>query len=511
MKQLIIIILFSCIAFISDAQNKSNSLETHMTNCVFNDEAAGSYVETYFSINPHSLFYKKQADSTFQASLVVTIIFKKDGNEIVHFDKYQLNTANYKNANDIKNINSALVDLRRNALPKGNYTVETEIVNENRKAVLTDSTIKIGFDAAKFSFSNIELLDTFYEGKNKTSFQRGDLQLIPMVLNYFPSQKNKLNFYTEIYPPANQKDLKFILQYAISRKETGKTLDEFSNSEVLDNADVVPVLESIDISKLASGNYTLNLQLLNRSNEIYAATNIPFQRFKSLSHKMNNSSDTAYFSKETNFSRTFVNRYSKEEMKTRLRTIFPIASTNEGRYIDNLVQENNEEHMKQFYYNFWQKRNSFNPLAAFNEYEEQLKIVNSNYGTAMRFGFETDRGRVYLQYGAPNSIEHSADGGNTGMPYEVWDYYALDEQKNVQFVFSPKDRSTNDFEIVYTNKTGEKNNNWSSNNGTQSAMPNYDGVNPNTFGNTLGRDMNTPIDGGQQSQPSINTFMNNPK
>ena len=85
MKRLIIIILFSCIAFVSDAQNKSNSLETHMTNCVFNDEAAGSYVETYFSINPHSLFYKRQADSSFQASLVVTIIFKKDGNEIMYY------------------------------------------------------------------------------------------------------------------------------------------------------------------------------------------------------------------------------------------------------------------------------------------------------------------------------------------------------------------------------------------------------------------------------------------
>ena len=113
---------------------------------------------------------------------------------------------------------------------------------------------------------------------------------------------------------------------------------------------------------------------------------------------------------------------------------------------------------------------------------------------AYKYGFETDRGRVYLQYGPPNSIQRSADGGNLGVPYEVWDYYDLGTQKNVQFTFTPRDRSSNDYEITATNKIGEKNNTWNANmgNNTQSSMMNAPDVNNNTWGNTLGRDLNNP-------------------
>ena len=512
MKHLFVTIFLINILSQANAQIKSGNIEAHISNAVFSDAATGSYVETYLSVNPHTLFYKKQPDSTYKASLIVIIIFKKNGNEIVQFDKFQLNTVAYKNSTEIKNINSALIDLRRNALPKGNYTFITQIENENKKIELIDSTLKVDIKTTQFSFSDIELLDTFYQEKTKSIFQRGDISLIPMVMNYFPSLKNKLSFYTEIYPPSSaQKDRKFILQFAISKKETGKLLEEFSNSEVLEYADVIPVLQTLDISKLSSGNYNLNLQLLNRNNEIFATTSIPFQRFKALSRKSDNSTDTLYFNSEVDLNKVFVRLFSKEEIRTRLKTIFPIAAVNEGRYIDNLVAENNEEHMKRFYYNFWLRRNHTNPVAAFNEYEAELKIVNNSYGTSYKYGFETDRGRVRLQYGAPNTIQYSADGGNTGSPYEVWDYYALDNQTNIQFVFSPRDRASNEYEIVFTNKTGEKNYSWNSGNSTQSAMPIYDGVNQDAWGNTLGRDLNSPTGTSNTQGSGLNSIMNNPK
>ena len=518
MKKSILILISFFICRNVFSQTREVPLEAHLSNCVFNDATNGSYVETYLSINPHSLYFKKQADSSLKAMLTVTLIFKKDGKEIVHFDKYQLETQAYKNVQEINAINAAMVDLRRNALPKGHYTIDAVFDNGKRKVEIVDSNLEVNFVKEKFSFSSIELLDTFFESTTQNNFARGNAHLIPLVMNYFPSMKNQLSFYTEIYPPISSENKgKFLVQYAVLKKESGKVLDEFANSEAVDFAATVPVLETIDISKLPSGNYELQVQAVNRNNEIFAKISVPFQRNKSLSRK-SNLNDSSYFTNEFDINKTFVRLFTVGEMPTRLKTIYPIAASNEARYIDNLIIEKNDEHMRRFYYNFWAKRNPENPIAAFNEYEMQLKTVNNTYGLSYKYGFETDRGRVYLQCGPPNSIQRNDHTAGL-LPYEVWNYYALDDQTNVEFIFYARDRSTNDFTLVSSNKRGEVSDpSWASRIQGNSSDPNFDnsGFNANTTDNTLERDLNrsinqNPAGSSDGTGGTINSIMNNPK
>ncbi len=520
MKKNLLVLISIFICSNSFSQTRKEALEAHLSNCVFNDATTGSYVESYLSINPHSLYFKKQADSSLKATLIITLIFKKDGKEIAHFDKYQLETQAYKNVQEINDINAAMIDLRRNALPNGHYTIDAIFNNDKRRVEIVDSTLEINFVKEKFSFSNIELLDTFYESATKNNFARGNAHLIPMAMNYFPSMKNQLSFYTEIYPSNSTENKgKFLVQYAVVKKESGKVLDEFSNSEAVDFAATVPVLETIDISKLPSGNYELQVQALNRNNEVFAKTSAPFQRSKSLSRK-STLNDSSYFSNEVNINKTFVRLFTVGEMPTRLKTIYPVAAANEARYIDNLIIEKNDEHMRRFYYNFWVKRNPENPIAAFNEYETQLKTVNSTYGLSYKYGFETDRGRVYLQYGPPNSIQRNDHSAGL-LPYEVWNYYVLDDQNNIEFIFYTRDRSSNDFILVSSNKRGEVSDPvWAGKvQGGIGAGDNFDssgaGFNPNTSDNTLERDLNRSINqnpsGNTGDGGGINSIMNNPK
>jgi len=69
----------------------------------------------------------------------------------------------------------------------------------------------------------------------------------------------------------------------------------------------------------------------------------------------------------------------------------------------------------------------------------------------------TDRGRVYLQYGPPNS-RNKVDNAAATYPYEIWHYYKLKHQTNKKFVFVNSDFATNEYRLEYSNVYGEVSN-----------------------------------------------------
>ena len=87
-------------------------------------------------------------------------------------------------------------------------------------------------------------------------------------------------------------------------------------------------------------------------------------------------------------------------------------------------------------------------------------MVNKNYNTSIKKGYETDQGRVYLQYGAPNSIiteKHDP----SAYPYEIWSYYKVNNQTNRKFVFYCTEISGSDYVLLHSDVTGEiATNNW---------------------------------------------------
>ncbi|MEY2829702.1 MAG: hypothetical protein RIQ33_1560 [Bacteroidota bacterium] len=485
----ILSVCFSCVAM---AQN--NSAEVHVAHGKFRSQPQDkAFVESYFSINPQTLSYKKLADSTLSANLIITILFKNEKNEIVNFDKFQVETEHYKNIQAINQEPNFLLNIRRNILANGIYSVETEVKNDALTTSHT-SNLNIDFDVAKYQFSDIEILDTFYENNSTSKFSRGDVALMPSVINYLPRYMNQLHFFSELYIPKSALTMgKTLIQYSIQKKETGKILSEFSNSFALENATTIPILSSIDITNLQSGNYELKLMALTKSNEILATKTIEFQRSKPLQAKSFYTSDTSMVS-NNDIQKTFVAQFDFETIQKRLTTLYPIASESESNYIDNLLKSKKENNMKMFYYNFWVNRNMQNPIAAYNAYELQLKEVNNAFGLAYKYGFETARGRTYLQYGPPNSINKTTQSADM-LPYEIWDYYSLGNQRNIKFVFYAKDRSTNEYELAFTNKRGEVGDpNWMNKIQNTPSSRNFDN---NTLlqntGNTFDRDFNQII------------------
>lgn len=99
-----------------------------------------------------------------------------------------------------------------------------------------------------------------------------------------------------------------------------------------------------------------------------------------------------------------------------------------------------DEERENFIENFWRRRDP-NPDTEENEYREQyyerIAYANEHYSSGIP-GWKTDRGRIYIAWGKPDSVETHPTGGaydrpswegggsTTTYPFEVWWYRHLD-------------------------------------------------------------------------------------
>lgn len=99
-----------------------------------------------------------------------------------------------------------------------------------------------------------------------------------------------------------------------------------------------------------------------------------------------------------------------------------------------------DEERENFIENFWRRRDP-NPDTEENEYREEyyerIAYANEHFASGIP-GWRTDRGRIYITFGKPDSVESHPSGGaydrpvyegggsTTTYPFEVWFYRHLD-------------------------------------------------------------------------------------
>lgn len=100
-----------------------------------------------------------------------------------------------------------------------------------------------------------------------------------------------------------------------------------------------------------------------------------------------------------------------------------------------------DEERENFIENFWRRRDP-NPDTEENEYREEyyerIAYANEHFTSGIP-GWKTDRGRIYIAWGKPDSVESHPSGGaydrpsyegggsTTTYPFEVWFYRHLDD------------------------------------------------------------------------------------
>ncbi len=102
-----------------------------------------------------------------------------------------------------------------------------------------------------------------------------------------------------------------------------------------------------------------------------------------------------------------------------------IISPEEKAAFESLATDDERQH---FIEQFWQRRDP-TPGTPENEFKEEhyrrIAYANKRW-TASKPGWQTDRGRIYIQYGPPDEIESQPTGNNKiPSPYEEWFYHHI--------------------------------------------------------------------------------------
>ncbi|MBO7286899.1 MAG: GWxTD domain-containing protein [Bacteroidales bacterium] len=450
MKRILTLILLCVLSAQIIAQEKNiNSFISYGTFNVTDNNSP--YLETYITFDCSSLTYIKQSNGQYEAAINLTVLFKQ-GESIKNYDKY---TVTSPQVADTANIDGFFMDIQRYSLPNGEYQMEVTIEDANNikeRPLNVNETIIIDFPE-NICFSSIIALEN-YKPSNSESAKNG-YELIPMIMPYYPESVNKLTFYTEVYNTKKQlgENEKYLLNTYIKTFESNTVVSNYFFTKRMNVKDTEVIINTIDISNLPSGNYYLALEARNRNNEIIGYNQFFFQRSNS-NYQIDNSI-LASIAPEKVFSGNINNL---DTIREYIRSLEAISSQIEKEYAFNLVKTNDIETMQQYFYSFWASRNALSPKEEWEKYYVQVKRVNASFSAHRLKGYQTDRGIVFLKYGAPDRIvqNHNEPGA---YPYEIWHYYTLDNQRNKKFVFMTQDIATNDFQLIHSDAVGEINNN----------------------------------------------------
>jgi GWxTD domain-containing protein len=428
----------------------SKDLNANFSYTVFYSPDLGPYVETYLSVAGNSVNFVKNDNDKYQASVEVLILFMKES-EVKNYDKYQLFSPELQ---DTSQVLFSFLDQQRYTLPAGTYDFEIQIrdINSSVSPFISLQPLEIDAPDDAVFLSGIQLIDSYDQTEEETILTKHGYDLVPYISNFFPEPINKIIFYGEIYNTAKilGDEKQYLVTTYISQAEKDEPVTGFITRKRETTAPVSAVFSEFNISNLKSGNYFLVIEVRDQENQIKGKNRLFFQRSNpKLQLKI---SDLA----EVGSSNTFVARMrDADTLREYIRSLAPVSTEQEKLFSEVHVKTADLETLQKFFYRFWEDRNPLDPERAWLDYRNEVIKVNMAYATVIQKGYETDRGRVYLQYGPPNAISESYNEPST-YPYEIWHYYSLENgQRNRRFVFYSKDMVTNDFVILHSDVSGE--------------------------------------------------------
>jgi GWxTD domain-containing protein len=418
----------------------------------FDNPGGQPYVEIHLYADSRSLAVAQLPDSTFQCSMQVHVSVSRDSS-LIYTDRYNLKSPAAADKNAVPD----LLDIQRIALDNGSYRATLTFSDNNGaggESLSLKQDFAVDFPQDHIGMSDIELLASALPSSAKTRFSRNGLDMVPLASGFYPPEADRLTFYAEVYRSSAAMDTaaSYMLRYRILGNESKKPSGNLGGIRKVRAGDVSPLLATLSIADLPSGNFQLVVEAVDQENRVLASRSQFFQRAHSivLSEVPD---DVSVIPIEGTFVEAVTDT---SQLKEYIRCVRPISSVNEQLAAESQLKLCDRRSMQQFVLYFWMKRNRPDPESEWLAYKERVDAVNSSFRTFNRKGYETDRGRVYLQYGSPNERETSYnEPGN--YPYEIWQYYRVNDQSNRIFVFMSHNMAANDFTLIHSDVTGEIN------------------------------------------------------
>ncbi|NCX95812.1 MAG: GWxTD domain-containing protein [Chitinophagia bacterium] len=453
-----------------------NALEAHLSKAIFyvnypsNPKLAQPILYVYWNINPQTVHYVTVPQQGIMAKLqLIGQILSKETHKVVRCDTYTFQTPPKANPNELALM--TIMSEHHYPLQPGNYTLQFTFIDNNalnNEVTLTDSVLIPQPESALIASEPL-LLDTFYRYEEHTKFQKNGCRYMPNYGNFYDKDINFLGYYIELgnTNTLQKSDFPLYCEAELSKRKNGVGID---NKIVIDTIyEANPyVWGKMDISRVYSGNYYLNITLKTANFKPLANFSTFFQRLKSAPPipkitPQTGSADTGIEQVNVlNLDKTFVAKFDLPKLKAILKMLMPLLEGNEAQAAKTLLKNTDRQYIQYFIYNYFQRLNEKKPETAWKEFTAKIIHVNKLFNIGATPGYETERGYIYLKYGEPDEIIRLPNERGS-QPYEIWQYNVLNERSGKQLsnglvLFYKPSATDPDYKILHTNITAELHN-----------------------------------------------------
>jgi GWxTD domain-containing protein len=408
------------------------------------------YLEISCFVNGKTVVYSLNDQGKYQAEVRITVqAFQSDS--LINKLDYILTSESFDD--DMALTKPDFGDIQNLKLINGEYLLQFSVkdIHADAKPIYYTDVAVMNYPEKEASISDISLYQSISRETQDDLFDKYGFSLKPLFYGYVPETMYNLPFSCEIYNTDKwANDEKITIKSYITCFENN--LIPYIEARYTSQAkakSVVVAFGEIGIYKLPSGNYNLIIEVYNKDSLLLATNACFFQR--------SNPKITLNISdiNTVEIENTFVDQIKDTaRLLEYVRFLYPISTPVEKDFYTWRMSKMPTASLQKFFYAFWLKRDPNNPQKAWENYYEKIKLVNREFGCKLVQGYRTDRGRVYLQYGPPNSIYESPYDSHS-YPYEIWHYYYCVDQSNVKFVFYNTDLVSNDYQLLHSDKRGE--------------------------------------------------------
>lgn len=428
------------------------SLVAILNHNAYRTEDAKTFIECQFIIDGQSAQYIPASADTYSAEIDIAIdIRKKEDNG----DETSVNSYHYILVSpQIRDTNERAFfsDEQSLVVPNGVYYIYYRLkdLHCGSDTVNYVDVITVDYPDDQVSTSKISLYERVSRSGDGGVFFKYGFATTPLFQQFAPERIHALPFTVEIYNTEQVfgKGKEFFITSEIV--ELGhKARPEYVKTKKHPTASAMVHFDIYDIFHLPSGNYMLNVYVMDPDSNLVTSVSAFFQR--------SNPSIQLDLSQYDNVivEKTFVEDMTDlRQLQNDVATLYPIASFVEQDFFNQNMKKVPLDQLQRFFYSFWLNRAPDDPETAWLEYKKKVEFVNEKYGSKVIAGFRTDRGRVYLKYGPPTSITEEPYDPQS-YPYEIWHYYYIGEQTNVKFIFYNPDLVTNNYELLHSDYLGE--------------------------------------------------------
>ncbi len=400
-----------------------------------------------------------------EAVKVEIMIYDQQG--IKAFDKYILR----KSTSDSLQENGAdWADLKRFYLPPGRYGLEVRaisLMDTLDKAVLSKELVIDSVDILPHVSQPVFLHD-WQRSTSPSRWVRSGYRLMVKAGATYQNRSDTLGFYSEIHLDST-KSSRYLLVYSLTN-EQGQVVGSRQGFLRLDPSKRVQGFLGVwPLTDLEDGKYQLNLELRDSANSLVQRRARSLELWSSVLWAEAISSDSAAHGQVSGNStkvfqglelhdwEQYLNRLDGKGKRKQISSLRPICDPGQRLTLDRLTGQNppDEQAILSFVQFFWKQRTGdMNMVSQWSDYQIDVNKTISLFSSRITPGYETERGRVYLQYGPPNT-RTVIDNEPSAYPYEVWWYYQIKGQRNVRFVFYNPDMVTNDYALLHSDAFGE--------------------------------------------------------